>query len=75
MIEPRLLLIALTLTIANVAAAEPSGTGNRPAANSPNAELLEFIAGFEPVDGAWLDPMYFYDIFETDNKAKEKDHE
>ena len=72
---PLLLLIALTFMIADVAAAEQADTGDTKAASPPDAELLEFIAGFEPLDGAWIDPMHFYDSFEADNHAKENDHE
>jgi hypothetical protein len=75
MTAPLLLLIALTLTIMDAAVAEQADTGNTKAANPPDAELLVFIAGFEPVDGAWIDPMHFYDTFEADNNAKENDHE
>ena len=70
------MLIMLTFTITDVAATEqPDTTGNKQAASTPDAELLEFIAVFEPVDGAWIDPMHFYDSFEADNNVKEKDHE
>jgi hypothetical protein len=75
MTAPLLLLIALTLMITNVEAVEQADAGSTQATDPPDAELLEFIAGFEAVDGAWIDPMHFYDTFEADNSAKENDHE
>lgn len=75
MTAPLLLLIAVTFTIANASAVEQTGDGNTPAADPPDAELLEFIAGFDVVDGAWVDPMHFYDSFDANNNAKENDHE
>jgi hypothetical protein len=69
------MLIAFIFTIADAAATEQADTGNEQAASTPDSELLEFIAEFEPVGGAWIDPMHFYDSFETDNQVKENDHE
>jgi hypothetical protein len=70
-----LLLLSFTFAITNVTAAEKTNTSNTPVDTPPDAETLEFIAGFVTVDGEWIDPMHFYDTFETDNNAKEKDNE
>jgi hypothetical protein len=75
MIAPLLLLIVCTFTTANAVAIEQANISNTQTANPPDAELLEYIAGFESVGGVWIDPMHFYDSFETGDKAKENDHE
>jgi hypothetical protein len=70
-----LMLGIFTFTTADATETQQADSGNELAANPPDAELLEFIAVFEPVDGAWIDPMHFYDSFEANNNAKENDHE
>jgi hypothetical protein len=39
----------------------------------PDAELLEFIAEFEPLDGQWIDPIQLNMIFADNRKGKEND--
>ena len=75
MTTPLLVLIASTFTITHAAAESPAGTGDTPREKQPDTELLEFIAVFEPADGAWLDPMYFFDSAGADSNAADKDHE
>ncbi len=45
----------------------------------PDADFLEFLAGFENVDGELLDPMEINDMLETrtpqDTTLHESDHE
>ena len=39
----------------------------------PEAELLEFIAEFEPLDGQWIDPVQLNMIFAENRNGKDKD--
>lgn len=53
--------------------------GNKPANEQkaakelPDAELLEFIAEFEPLDGQWVDPIQLNTIFAENRKGKENE--
>ena len=53
--------------------------GNKPvneqktAEELPDAELLEFIAEFEPLDGQWIDPIQLNMIFAANRKGKENE--
>ena len=38
-----------------------------------DAELLEFIAEFEPLDGQWVDPIQLNKIFAENRNGKEND--
>ena len=38
-----------------------------------DAELLEFIAEFEPLDDQWVDPIQLNTIFAENRNAKEND--
>jgi hypothetical protein len=38
-----------------------------------DAELLEFIAEFEPLDGQWVDPIQLNTIFAENRNGKEND--
>ena len=38
-----------------------------------DAELLEFIAEFEPLDGQWIDPIQLNTIFAENRNGKEND--
>ena len=75
MTAPMFLLIVIMFAITDAVAVNQGDSDKTPAADPPDAELLEFIAGFERVDGAWIDPMHFYDIAVAGNKTKENDHE
>jgi len=37
----------------------------------PDAELLEFIAEFEPLDGEWIDPIQLNMIFAENRNGKD----
>jgi len=37
----------------------------------PDAELLEFIAEFEPLDGQWIDPVQLNMIFAENRNGKD----
>lgn len=39
----------------------------------PDAELLEFIAEFEPLDGQWIDPIQLSMIFAEKRNGKENE--
>ena len=39
----------------------------------PDAELLEFIAEFEPLDGQWVDPIQLNMIFAENRNGKENE--
>ena len=39
----------------------------------PDAELLEFIAEFEPLDGLWIDPIQLNMIFAENRDGKENE--
>jgi hypothetical protein len=39
----------------------------------PDAELLEFIAEFEPLDGQWIDPIQLNMIFAENRNGKENE--
>ena len=43
------------------------------AAELPDAELLEFIAEFEPLDGQWIDPIQLNMIFAENRNGKENE--
>lgn len=53
--------------------------GNKPAntqqvnVEPQDAELLEFIAEFEPLDDQWVDPIQLNTIFAENRNAKEND--
>ena len=67
--------VLLALMLALVAGSAVAGEQVDCDADQPDAELLEFIAAYEAVDGAWLDPMHFYDALEANNQAKENERE
>ena len=39
----------------------------------PDAELLEFIAEFEPLDGQWIDPIQLSMIFAQNRNDKDNE--
>ena len=43
------------------------------ASDLPDAELLEFIAEFEPLDGQWVDPIQLNMIFAENRNGKENE--
>ena len=64
----------LLLLLPAVAAAGNKQPVAQPAAEEPpDAELLEFIAEFEPVDDQWLDPIQLNMIFAQNRKGKENE--
>ncbi len=73
-VVPVLLALMLALVAGSAVADEQVDSVNSDT-DQPDAELLEFIAAYEAVDGAWLDPMHFYDALEANNHAKENERE
>ena len=69
--------VLLALMLALVAGSAVAGEQVDSDADQLDAELLEFIAAYEgdAVDGAWLDPMHFYDALEANNHANENARE
>ncbi len=46
---------------------------NVPAEDLPDADLLEFIAEFEPLDGHWIDPVQLNMMFAKNRKGKDNE--
>lgn len=64
-----LLLLLAQHALANSKQAAEQGGAEEP----PDAELLEFIAEFEPLDGQWVDPIQLNMIFAKNRKGEEND--
>ena len=68
---PALLLL---LVVSQCAFAGSKPANQQPLAEDPQeAELLEFIAEFEPLDGQWVDPIQLNTIFAEKRNGKEND--
>ncbi|UCB54605.1 MAG: hypothetical protein JSW45_11800 [Thiotrichales bacterium] len=70
----RSLTLVLLLCLPQIALAS-NGQSEKPRAaeEPPDAELLEFIAEFEPLDGQWIDPIQLNMIFADSRNGKEND--
>jgi hypothetical protein len=75
MMRAEVVPVLLALMLALVAGSAVAGEQVDSDADQPDAELLEFIATYEAVSGAWLDPMHFYDTLEANKHAKENARE
>jgi len=71
---------ARTITLLLLLLLPPTAfAGNKPADEQqtaeelPDAELLEFIAEFEPLDGQWIDPIQLNMIFAENRNGKENE--
>ena len=53
----------------------PPATDSKPETTQPSLELLEFLGGFETIDGDWIDPMSFEEQYERDTKAQDDETE
>ena len=71
-VETLVLLPILMLSPCVFAGSKPA---NQQALNEEpqDAELLEFIAEFEPLDGQWVDPIQLNTIFAENRNGKEND--
>ncbi len=64
----------LVLLLPQVAAANNRQAVDQQAAEEqPDAELLEFIAEFEPLDGQWIDPVQLSMIFAQKRDGKDNE--
>jgi hypothetical protein len=54
-------------------AGNQQATEQKTATELPDAELLEFIAEFEPLDGQWVDPIQLNMIFAENRNGKENE--
>ena len=68
-ITPLLLLLLSPAAFAGNKQADEKQTANE----LPDAELLEFIAEFEPLDGQWIDPIQLNMIFAENRNGKENE--
>ncbi len=66
-----LLCLLLLPPVAN--AGNKQGDKQQTAKELPDAELLEFIAEFEPLDGQWIDPIQLNMIFAENRNGKKND--
>jgi hypothetical protein len=67
--RPLTLFLALLLPAAAFAGNKPPHE-QQASEELPEAELLEFIAEFEPLDGQWIDPVQLNTIFAENRKGK-----
>lgn len=68
------LLLFLFLLLPSIAFADNTQVNEKnPAKEPPDAELLEFIAEFEPLDGQWIDPIELNMIFAENRNGKENE--
>ena len=65
-------LLLLSLPSA-VCAGNKQANEQQSAEELPDAELLEFIAEFEPLDGQWIDPIQLNMIFAENRNGKENE--
>jgi hypothetical protein len=66
-------LLFLLLLPLHVFADGNQANGNSQAEDLPDADLLEFIAEFEPLDGQWVDPIQLNMIFADNRKGKDNE--
>ena len=67
-------LLLLLLAAPQLAAANNKQAVTKPPDDEqPDAELLEFIAEFEPLDGHWIDPIQLNMVFAKFRKGEEND--
>ncbi len=64
----------LVLLLPQIATANNRQAADQQAAEEqPDAELLEFIAEFEPLDGQWIDPVQLSMIFAQKRDGKDNE--
>ena len=66
-------LFLLLLLPTAVCAGNKQANEQQAAEELPDAELLEFIAEFEPLDGQWIDPIQLNMIFAENRNGKENE--
>ena len=65
-----MLLLLLALPVAAMAGKQQANERLKDE-ELPDAELLEFIAEFEPLDGQWIDPVQLNMIFAENRNGKD----
>ena len=66
------LILLLLMTVSSIAFAGNRQTSEqRVDEDLPDAELLEFIAEFEPLEGQWIDPVQLNMIFAENRNGKD----
>ena len=69
-----LTMLALVLLLPHsVYASNKQSSEQQASDEQPDAELLEFIAEFEPLDGQWVDPIQLNMIFAQNRKGEENE--
>lgn len=66
-------LLLLLLLPSAVLAGNKQANEQQAAEELPDAELLEFIAEFEPLDGQWIDPIQLSMIFAKNRNGNENE--
>lgn len=66
-------LLLLLLLPSAVLAGNQQANEQQAAEELPDAELLEFIAEFEPLDGQWIDPIQLSMIFAKNRNGNENE--
>ena len=69
----RLTVLLLMVLLPQAAAANNKQVSHPQTDEPPDAELLEFIAEFEPLEGQWIDPIQLNMIFAENRDGKEND--
>ncbi len=66
--------LLLLLLLPQAAFTSSKHSNKQPTAEEqPDAELLEFIAEFEPLDGQWIDPIQLNTIFAKNRNGDENE--
>jgi hypothetical protein len=71
-VKSRAILLFLMMTPCAFAGSKPADQ-QQLTEEPQDAELLEFIAEFEPLDGQWVDPIQLNTIFAENRNGKEND--
>ena len=66
-------LLLLLILPSAVCAGNKQANEQQAAEELPDAELLEFIAEFEPLDGQWIDPIQLNMIFAENRNGKDNE--
>ena len=66
------LTLLLLMALPSISVAGNQQVDEQPADEGlPDAELLEFIAEFEPLEGQWIDPVQLNMIFAENRNGKD----
>ena len=70
-ISPVLIVIALLPVMPDLAWGQSATARTETPAETPNAEMLEFLGSFEDKDAGWVDPFELEEM-ERDNAPREE---